>query len=170
MIFLKGCLSLVVAISSAWGGEMKVGDKAPPFQVKNQDGKDFDLVERQGLWTVLYFYPKADTPGCTKQACAFRDNLNEVRDLGAEVFGISVNSQEEQKKFHDKHQLNFVLLADDKGKVGELYGAKTTKSEMSRRWTFIIGPDLTILDIDRNVDPVKDPKHVVSRLKSLQKK
>ncbi len=164
-------MSAAIFISSmTWGAELKVGDKAPTFKLKTQAGQNFDLNERKGLWTVLYFYPKADTPGCTKQACAFRDNLSQVKELGAEVFGISVNTQEEQKKFHEKHKLNFTLLADADGKVGERYGAKTSEARMSRRWTFIIGPQLDVMDIDRDVDPVSNPERVVTRLKSLQKK
>ncbi len=92
--------------------ELKLKDSAPTFIVKTHEGKNFDLSSRKGKWTVLYFYPKADTPGCTQQACAFRDSINVIRDQGADVFGVSVDTVSDQAAFHKKHHLNFVLLAD----------------------------------------------------------
>src|SRR5690606_11227439 len=103
---------------------LKIGDTAPLFKAKTQEGSEFDLSTRKGEWTVLYFYPKSDTPGCTKQACAFRDNIEKIRGQDAEVYGISVNSVKDQAKFHEKYHLNFTLLADPQAEVVKLYGTK----------------------------------------------
>jgi len=104
--------------------DLKLGDRAPAIQLKTDEGAGFDLNARKGQWTVLYFYPKADTPGCTKQACAFRDNISQIRRLGAEIFGISADTVESLKKFKKKHSLNFVLLADPGLDAISAYGTK----------------------------------------------
>jgi len=149
--------------------ELDMGEEAPKFSLKNQDGQEFKLESREGHWTVLYFYPKADTPGCTKQACAFRDNIDKIRALGAEVYGISVNTVKDQSLFHKKYGLKFDLLADEAGQVTRLYGAKMPILTIAKRWTFLIDPKLRIRSIDKTVDPVKDPSHVVEKLMALQK-
>lgn len=159
---------LSISGSRAGASDIKLGDAAPLFTVKNQEGKDFSLASRKGNWTVLYFYPKAETPGCTKQACAFRDNVKKVRDQGADVFGISTDTVEAQKKFHEHHHLVFDLLADPDAKVTEAYGSKMPLLKMSKRWTFIIDPDLKIRSIDQNVDPAMDPEKVVTKLIELK--
>lgn len=148
--------------------ELKIGETAPAFSLKKHDGQDFKMEDRKKSWTVLYFYPKSETPGCTKQACAFRDNIDKIRNLQAEVFGISINSVEDQKNFKSNHQLNFDLLADTDGKITELYGAKMPLLKMAKRWTFIVDPDLKIRAINKDVDPVKDAEQVATKLKELQ--
>jgi peroxiredoxin Q/BCP len=150
--------------------ELKVNDKAPEFKAKLHDGTDFDLNSRKGQWTVLYFYPKANTPGCTKQACTLRDNIKKIRELGADVFGVSADSVEKQGAFHKEHHLNFSLIADEKGEVIALYGTKMPVVNMSKRWTFIIDPNLVIREIDKDVDPVADSEKVANRIKELQGK
>ena len=148
----------------------ELGSVAPNFKLKNQKGQEFDLAARKGQWTVLYFYPKSETPGCTKQACAFRDRISKIRKMGAEVYGISINSVEDQKKFHKHHHLNFDLLADAEETVTNLYGAKMPDRAMANRWTFLLDPELKIRAIDKNVDPVQDPERVATKLKELQGK
>lgn len=155
--------------SGAWAAAPQLGDSAPAFQVKTHEGKAFDLKSRAGQWTVLYFYPKASTPGCTKEACAFRDNIWQIRKQGAEVFGISTDAVEAQAAFHNEHRLNFTLLADADAKVTELYGAKMPLVNMSRRWTFVIDPDLKIRGIEKDVDPVKDAERVALQIQELKK-
>lgn len=172
-IKIKVISTLTVLLALSLGSfaqavELKVGDAAPQFKLATQSGKEFDLASRKGKWTVLYFYPKADTPGCTKQACAFRDSINAIRDQGADVYGISVNSIADQKKFYDKHSLNFELLADHEAKVTELYGAKMPMIKMSKRWTFILDPELKVRAIEKDVDPVKDAQQVAEKLKTLK--
>ena len=128
------------------------------------------LSSRQGKWTVLYFYPKAGTPGCTKQACAFRDSLDKIKALGAEVYGISADSVADQSNFHKEHKLNFDLLADPDDKVVNLYGSKMPMLKMSKRWTFVIDPNLKIKDIMKDVDPMADSVRVAKQIAELQKK
>lgn len=154
----------------AQGAELKINDSAPAFNAKTHEGKDFDLNSRKGQWTVLYFYPKADTPGCTKQACAFRDNIEKIRAQGAEVYGISADTMEAQAAFHKKHHLNFPLLADPDGKVVELYGAKMPMVKFSKRWTFVIDPELKIRSIDKDVDPIVDSENIAALIADLKAK
>ncbi len=155
---------------SVTAAEVSAGNPAPLFTLTAMDGKVFELSSRKGQWTVLYFYPKAETPGCTKQACAFRDNIKKIRNLGAEVFGVSINSVKEQADFAKNHNLNFVLLADERGKVTELYGTKMPLVNFSKRWTFIIDPNLIIRDIDKDVDPIKDADRVAEKIVELKAK
>ena len=150
--------------------EIKVGDTAPAINLKTDEGANFDLQSRKGKWTVLYFYPKAETPGCTKQACAFRDGITQIRALGAELFGISADNVDALKKFKANHSLNFKLLADPDLDAINKYGTKMPLLRMSKRWTFIIDPDLRIRAIEKDVDPVLDPKRVTEMLRALQKR
>jgi thioredoxin-dependent peroxiredoxin len=149
--------------------KIETGSIAPEFEIKTHDGAAFRLADRKNRWTVLYFYPKADTPGCTKQACAFRDSIDLVRKQNADVFGISVNTVEEQKAFHKKYHLNFTLLADADAKIATKYGAKRPDAELAQRWTYIIDPDLRIRSIEKDVDPVMDAQATALKLKELQK-
>lgn len=149
----------------------KVGDAAPLFELPNQANKMFKLEERKGKgWTVLYFYPKAETPGCTKQACAFRDSINVIRALNAEVYGVSTDTVEAQAKFHEHHGLKFDLLADSEAKVTKQYDVKMPLVNISKRWTFLIDPELKVRWVFDKVDPVQDPKMVAEKLKELQAK
>ena len=155
--------------SGASAGTVKVGDKAPLFTQKMQDGTDFKLEDRKGKgWTVLFFYPKAGTPGCTKQACAFRDSVKVIRNEGAEVYGISSDTVASQKKFHEEHKLTFSLIADPKVEVINAYDVKMPVVDISKRWTFIIDDNLIIRDINDNVDPVMDAKNVADKLAKLK--
>jgi peroxiredoxin Q/BCP len=149
--------------------DLKLGDQAPALKLKTDQGAIFDLQSRKGQWTVIYFYPKADTPGCTKQACAFRDNIAKIRALRAEIFGVSADDVEALQKFRKNHNLNFVLLADPGLDAISAYGTKMAVVNMSKRWTFIIDPDLKIRSIDKDVDPVLDAKRVAETLQKLQK-
>jgi peroxiredoxin Q/BCP len=151
-------------------GDLKVSDPAPVFQAQTHEGKDFDLTSRKGQWTVLYFYPKAATPGCTKQACAFRDNIDQIRVLGADVIGISADSVEAQQSFHKEQKLNFTLLADPDGKIVRLYGAKMMGLNMSKRWTFILDPELRVRDIEKDVDPILNAQKMAQKISGLQGK
>jgi peroxiredoxin Q/BCP len=149
--------------------DLKVGANAPLFKVETHEAKSFDLSNRKGQWTVLYFYPKADTPGCTKQACAFRDNINKIRAEGAEVYGVSADTVKSQAAFHSKYKLNFTLLADADGSIVKLYGAKMPLVNISKRWTFIIDPELKIRSIDKDVDPAFDSQKVADLIVKLKK-
>ena len=163
-------LSLLLLSLNVCAVDLKIDDPAPRFKVNTHEGKIFELEARKGKWTVLYFYPKAETPGCTKQACSFRDNIKKIRDLNADVFGISTNDVKEQADFYKNHNLNFILLADPKAEVTNLYGSKMAIINMSKRWTFVIDPNLIIKNISRDVDPVLDAERVAKIISDLQKK
>jgi thioredoxin-dependent peroxiredoxin len=131
-------------MSKAAGAEIKVGQKAPDFTVTNDAGQKVKLSDFKGKKVVLYFYPKDDTPGCTKEACAFRDGIAEIKGRGAVVLGVSVDSVESHKKFKNKYDLNFSLLADTDKKIVEAYGTWKEKSMYGKKYmgversTFII--------------------------------
>jgi thioredoxin-dependent peroxiredoxin len=165
--FLLFAVSALCSVTFA----VQVGATAPDFQLKTHEGKNFSLSSRKNAgWTVIFFYPKAGTPGCTKQACAFRDSVKKIQALGAEVFGISSDTVEEQAKFHKEHRLLYPLLADPKMEAIQKFGAKMDDRDLAKRWTFIIDPNLVIRAIDEKVDPIMDPDHVIEQLKKLQKK
>lgn len=170
--FLKRlALSLSLALPGLSGVKaepLNVGQKAPVFDLKDQNGNAVRLEDRRGKgWTVLYFYPKAGTPGCTTQACAFRDALKSVTDLNAVVYGVSTDEVAALLSFHEKYRLNFTLLSDPDAKTTEAYGVKMPVVNMAKRWTFIIDPELTVRDINDQVDPALDAKTVALRLKQL---
>ena len=154
--------------AAAGAVELEAGQPAPRFTAKTQDGADFDLASRAGHWTVLYFFPKAGTPGCTKEARSFRDSIAVIRDQGADVFGISTDTVEAQAAFHKEQELVFTLLADPDGVVTEQYGAKMPLVTMAKRWTFIIDPTLTIRLVERDVDPAMDAQRVAGEIARLK--
>ena len=136
------------------------GDQAPDFTLQNQDGEDVSLADHAGRTVVLYFYPKADTPGCTTQACSIRDRADDYAQAGVKVIGVSPDPVVKVRKFHDKRDLNFTLLADADHAVCELYGVWVQKSMYGKtymgaqRATFIIDADGCI----RHVIPKASPK------------
>lgn len=160
---------IILTLVMAKTEELKVNDTAPVFSLKTHAGVDFDLTSRKGKWTVLYFYPKANTPGCTKQACAFRDGLDKIRALNADVYGISTDTVKDQASFHKEHRLNFTLLADSEAQVATLYGVKMPLLKIAKRWTFILDPELKIKHVMKDVDPVMDSARVAKEIKDLQK-
>ncbi len=121
-----------------------VGDKAPDFSLPTDDGRKVTLKDFRGKKVVLYFYPKDDTPGCTAEACSFRDNLGRVTSKGAAILGVSRDDTDSHGKFRDKYHLNFPLLSDDDGAVTEAYGVWKKKTNYGRsymgieRTTFLI--------------------------------
>src|SRR5882757_9518284 len=144
-------LSFFTALTIAFADTAKipaVGDKAPLVEGKDQNGKDWKLSDSIGKKVVLlYFYPKDDTPGCTKEACGFRDRIGDLKKENVEVIGVSVDSAESHQKFISKFSLNFPLLADTDGKIAEAYGTKMADKNMSRRVSFLIGLDGTIVHV-----------------------
>jgi peroxiredoxin Q/BCP len=140
-------LSLCLA-EAAETAKLKVGDKAPLIQGTDQSGKTINLADLVGKKIVLlYFYPKDDTPGCTKEACGFRDGLEDLKKANVEVIGVSFDSAESHSKFISKYYLNFPLLADTDGKIADAYGAKMPNKNMARRVSFLIGKDGKIAHI-----------------------
>lgn len=126
---------------------LKAGDTAPEFTLPDQDGEDISLSDYQGQRVLIYFYPKAMTPGCTVQACGLRDNMDELKKLGVDVLGISTDKPEKLSRFVERDLLNFTLLSDEEHKVCELFGVWGEKTFMGKtydgihRISFLIGPD-----------------------------
>jgi peroxiredoxin Q/BCP len=126
---------------------IEVGKKAPAFTLTNQDGEKWALRDSAGRWIVVYFYPKADTPGCTTEACEFTDSIRDFTDMDAEIVGISPDPVAALKKFHEKYSLQVTLLSDPTRNVLEKYGAWGTKKMYGRetegviRSTVLIDPD-----------------------------
>jgi thioredoxin-dependent peroxiredoxin len=154
----------------------KLNSKAPAFSLSDQDGKIHKLSDYTGKWVVLYFYPKDDTLGCTKEACVMRDSLPDLKKLKAMVLGVSVDTVKSHKKFADKYELPFTLLADEDKKVVNKYGVWAKKKFMGReymgtlRTTFIIGPDGKIKKIYENVKPPTHAEEVLRDLKEFRAK
>jgi thioredoxin-dependent peroxiredoxin len=152
---------------------IEVGQPAPDFTLPDQDGEPVSLSDFAGQTVVLYFYPKADTPGCTTQACGVRDHLPDYTDLGAVVMGVSPDPVKAVKKFHDGQGLNFTLLADEDHKVTEEYGVWIEKARYGRtymgaaRTTFIVAPDRTIAHVIPNVSPKTHDEVVLRALAEL---
>src|SRR3954465_1185465 len=132
VLFLAGLVAAVQAADSA--KTPAVGDKAPLIQGKDQSGKIFKLADVVGKKVVLlYFYPKDDTPGCTKEACGFRDRIPDLKKDNVEVVGVSFDSPESHQKFISKFNLNFPLIADTDGMIADAYGVRMTGKNMARR-------------------------------------
>jgi len=131
----------------------KAGEKAPSIEATDHDGKPWKLADLTGKQAVIvYFYPRDDTPGCTKEACGFRDQLSDLTKLGVTVVGVSRDDAESHRKFREKHQLNFPLLVDTDGKVTEAYGASAPDRPRSRRVSFLIGKDGKVLHVTDSRD------------------
>ena len=135
------------AIPPASTVELKIGQKAPGFSLPNQDGKIVSLSDYKGKKVVLYFYPKDDTPGCTKESCAFRDGIDEIQGSGADVLGVSGDSVESHKRFVKKYNLNFPLVSDESKKMIRAYGVWKEKSLYGRKY---MGIERTTFIIDEN--------------------
>ena len=156
-------------LASAETNHPLIGRDAPLFSLTDQNGKTFKLEERRAKgWTILFFYPKAGTPGCTKQVCAFRDAIKGIQQLNAAVYGISSDSVQAQKRFHSENKLLFSLLSDEKGEVANQFRNRRQGSAMANRRTFIIDPELKVRQVLDRVDPAADPENVIRELKALQ--
>jgi len=150
--------------------------KAPNFSLKDQNNQSKTLADYAGKWVVLYFYPKDDTPGCTVEACNFRDARESIALLGnAEVIGISKDSVASHKKFADKHNLTFTLLSDETTETIQAYGAWQQKSMFGKKYmgiqrmTLIIDPSGNVAKTYPKVNPVKHAAEIIKDLTNLQK-
>lgn len=155
---------------SSSASELDVDMPAPQFELLDQTETVHKLNDYSGKWVVLYFYPKDDTPGCTKEACAFRDDIAELHNLGVQVFGVSVDTIESHAKFANKYSLQFPLLADIGGKVAGSYGSLTKLGplKLAKRHTFIINPEGQLAKIYRSVKPATHSDEVIAEIKKLQ--
>ena len=140
------------------------GDPAPDFTLKSDSGEAFTLSSLRGRPVVLYFYPKDDTPGCTRQARGIRDAWSEFQRAGAEVFGISADSEASHERFKSKHSLPFTLLADPDRELGEPYGVSQEGKGSYERSTFVIDADGNIARIMRRVNPDRHADEVLAAL------
>lgn len=165
-----GLAGLLMISGLAHGADALVGTTAPAFALIDQNGQTQRIEDYRGKWVVLYFYPKNDTPGCTTEACAFRDDIYQLRDLGAQVLGVSIDNQESHKAFAEKHGLPFPLLADTDGKVAKSYGALWSFAfvRFARRHTFIIDPQGKVAKVYRSVKPTSHSDEVIAALRELQ--
>ncbi len=155
---------------------LKVGSKAPGWELADQDGKVHRLKDYAGKWVLLYFYPKDDTPGCTKEACMIRDNFPEFKKLKVAVFGVSTDSVKSHGKFAEKYDLPFILLSDEEKELVGKYGVWQKKKFMGReymgtmRTSFLIDPLQKIVKIYESVKPDIHAEEVLNDLKSFRKK
>ncbi len=153
------------------GSVPKVGENAPAFKLQDQGGKWHSLSDYRGQWVALYFYPKDDTPGCTTQACSFRDNVFAFRKEGAVILGVSVDDVASHAEFAQKHGLPFTLLADPDKAVTRRYGvlkAYMGVMELARRDTFVIDPQGRIARHYGSVDPEGHSELVLADIRSLK--
>jgi peroxiredoxin Q/BCP len=151
-----------------------VGDQAPPIALPDETGTIRDLANQRGRWTVLYFYPKDDTPGCTVEACEFRDSIESITERGADVWGISPQGSASKRRFREKFGLPFTLLADEQHEVAEAYGSWVEKQNYGRTYmgtarnTFLVDPDGRIARTWPKVKPEGHAAEVMTALDELQ--
>jgi len=155
--------------------KLKQGDPAPEFTAVTSGGREVSLSDFKGQHVILYFYPRDNTPGCTKEACAFRDEFAQFKKQGAVVLGVSTDSVKSHDKFVDKFKLPFPLLADEDKKIAQAYGAWGQKSFLGRKYmgthrvTFLIGPDGKIKKSWPNVKPAEHAQAVLQALRTAGK-
>lgn len=149
---------------------LKIHDKAPDFSLPDANGKTMSLSNFKDSWLVLYFYPKDDTPGCTKEACDFRDDLHKLEKLGAKVVGISVDDGSSHAAFTKKYNLPFPLLSDKDGSVAQQYDALTNLGliKIAKRRTFLIDPEGKLQKIYLSVDTSKHSQEIIEDLTKLK--
>jgi thioredoxin-dependent peroxiredoxin len=170
---LKGAiaaLALALAGTALAAEPPAVGSQAPGFKLQDQSGKSHALSDYRGKWVVLYFYPKDNTPGCTTQACEFRDNIFAYRELGAVILGISVDDVASHKAFSEQHSLPFAILADSDKSVTTAYGTLKEYvgiAKLARRDTFIIDPQGRIAKHYKDVKPAGHSEAVLADLRQL---
>jgi peroxiredoxin Q/BCP len=158
-------------VRSGDGTMLDVNDKAPDITLEDQDGKEVSLKDFKGKTVVLYFYPRADTPGCTREACSFRDDYKKIQKTGVVLLGASPDTPSAQKKFQEKFHLPFSLLADADKKLCNAFGVIQEKNMYGKkvmgvvRTTFVIGPDGKIKHVFHRVKPEGHPDEVLDYLK-----
>ena len=167
-------LLLLIAISvlpfSVFAGDQPaVGEAAPAFKLQDQYGEWHDLEDYRGSWLAVYFYPKDDTPGCTTEACSFRDNMFAFEAIGAKVVGISVDDVASHKKFSDKYKLPFTILADVEKEVSDAYGVLKNYMlvKIASRQSFIVDPEGNVAKHYEKVDPDTHTQEVLSDLQTF---
>ena len=167
-----GVISLAPALTNAFSSMPEVGQAAPDFSLKNQDGKQVSLKDYRGKWVVLYFYPKDFTGGCTLEAHNFQRDIASYEKANAVILGVSVDTEDSHKSFCAKEGLSFKLLADTENKVSTTYGSimEYQGNKLSARNTFVIDPQGKIARVFEKVKPQAHSEEVLAALAELQKK
>ena len=157
---------MLFATTALAEGVPAVGSPAPDFKLQDQNGDWHALGDYQGQWLAIYFYPKDDTPGCTKEACNFRDNIYAFKAIGANVVGVSVDDVDSHKEFAEKYKLPFILLADEGGAMSNEYGVLRDWKLMkiASRQSFIVDPEGVIVKHYEEVDPETHTQEVLEDL------
>ena len=161
-------ITLLFGTHAARAEPLKVGQPAPDFRLPDQNGKTHTLADYRGKWLALYFYVKDDTPGCTEQACKFRDDIHQLTDLGAQVVGVSVDDSASHANFARKYNLPFPLLADSKGETAARYESIRGDGSMAKRNTFLIDPQGRIAKIYLSASTSRNSADVIGDLKKLK--
>lgn len=167
IIVVIGILFLVFNLSTLNMKKLEVGDKVPSFTLNDQNGKVFTVNSSIGKPMVIYFYPKDDTPGCVKEACKFRDDFEKFKDIGSLVIGISGDSVESHKKFEEKYNLPFTLLADVNNEVRKLFGVPKSMFFLPGRVTYVVDKNGIVKYIFNSQFGAE--KHIENSLKKLEK-
>ncbi len=165
-------MGLFALLSRARGADLlPVGAVAPPVTGTDAAGKTVKLADEKGKFAVVYFYPKDDTPGCTKESCAFRDNSDKFAQAGVTIFAVSRDSEASHKAFREHHQLPFPMVADTSGEVQKAYGVPSMlpATSLASRVTFLVGPDGKIAHVWPKVDPVVNAREVLETVAQLKK-
>ncbi len=164
------CAGGLAGGTAAFAGDLSPGQPAPDFELSDQDGELHTLEDYRDQWLVLYFYPKDDTPGCTTEACEFRDDIFKFRRLDSRVVGISLDDAASHRAFAEKHGLPFPLLADTEGTAATAYGVMSDDParRFAKRQTFLIDPQGRIARHYAEVDPAQHSKQVLADLAALQ--
>ena len=172
MLSLTAVISIFIWADAYTDTQPAVGDSAPSFKLQDQNGDWHTLGDYKGKYVVLFFYPKDGTPGCTTEACNFRDNIFAFDDLNTQILGISLDDVDSHKEFSEKYSLPYPILADVEKESAVDYGVlgKFMMMTITKRESFIIDPDGLIVKHYKNVDPDKHTDEVIEELKSLQKK
>ena len=167
---LSGALA-ALGLQGTHATELAAGAMAPTFALNDQENKKHALADYRGRWVVLYFYPKDDTPGCTTEACNFRDDLPALRAQNVQVLGVSMDDTRSHARFAGKFHLPFPLLSDTDGSLATAYGSLWSIGPLriAKRHTFLIDPDGRVAKIYRNVRPANHSRELQQDLKELQK-
>jgi peroxiredoxin Q/BCP len=165
------CLLLLGFVAGnifAGGTRVETGKPAPDFTLKDQNGHEYSLSDFKGQWVLIYFYPKDDTPGCTTEACTFRDRYADIQTSELNVIGISTDDVKSHKSFSAKYNLPFTLLADTSGEVSKIYGTKFPIINTAKRQSFLIDPKGIVRKIYEKVTPADHPEEILEDLKKLK--
>ncbi len=164
----RTALVSLILIGAGMAHALEIGDQAPTFTARATGGETVSLEDLKGQWVALYFYPKAGTPGCTKQGCSLRDGFETLEESGIAIYGVSVDNLEKQKEFKEKYNFPFNLVADDDKSISKAYGVLAPLGLFSKRNTFIINPDGEVADIITDIDVDDHAAQIKKRVAELR--